>query len=212
MTVSAGERRAPISTTSRLAQDPRGQALDFRRQRGGKKQRLPVGGDLFDDPAHVRQKPHVEHPIDFIEHEDVHLAQIHRALLEQIEQPAGSRGDDVHPASGFFPLLAVADSAVHDRDAQIGEAAVIAKSGFDLGGQLARRLEHEATEIPMFREKRQDGQSEGGGLAGAGLRGADQIFAGENNREGAELDRRRLGEPHRLGAAHHLGREAKIFK
>ena len=195
-----------------LTQNPRRQALDFRRQGGGKKQGLPVGGNLFDDPAHVREKPHVEHSIDFIEHEDAHVSEIHRTLLEQIQQPAGRRGDDVHSASGFFALLAIPDSAVHHRDAQVGETAVVAKSGFDLGGQLSRRLEHEAPEISMLRQKRQDGQSESGGLAGAGLGGADQVFAGENNRKGAKLDGRGFGEPHRLGAAHHLGRQAKIFK
>ena len=167
---------------------------------------------MFHDPAHVREKSHVEHPIDFIEHEDAHVAEIHRALLEQVQQPPGSRHDHVHSASRFFPLLAIADSAVHHRHAQVGETAVVAKSGFDLGRQLSRRLEHETTEIPVLREKGQDGQSEGGGLAGAGLRGADQVLAGENNRKGAKLDRRGLGEPHRLGAAHDLGRQAKIFK
>ena len=196
----------------RFAQHPGRQPFDFRRQRRGKEQRLPVGGNLFHDPADIGQKTHVEHAIDFIEHEDLHVAEIERALLQQIEQATGSGRDDVHPASGFFALFAVADPAVHDGNAQVGEAAVIAKSGFDLGGQLTRRLEDETAEIPVLREQREDGKREGRRLAGAGLRGADQIFAGENNREGAKLDWRRLGKAHRLGAAHDFRRQAKIFK
>ena len=115
-------------------------------------------------------------------------------------------------SSRFFPLLAVADAAMHHRDAQVGKATVIAKSGFDLGGKLTCRLEDETTEIPMLGQKCQDGQGKGGRFAGTGLRGADQILAGEDNREGAELDRRGLRETHCLCAAHDLRREAKILK
>ena len=167
---------------------------------------------MFDDPAHVGQKTHVEHAIDFIEHEDADVAKVQRTLLEEIEQPSGRGANDIGAAGGFFALFSVTNSAMDDRDAQVGEAPVIAKSGFDLGGKLARRLENETAEITMLGEKREDGQREGRRFAGAGLRGADQIFAGENNWESAELDRRRLRETHRLRAAHDLRREAKIFK
>ena len=114
MTVSAGERRTPISTSFGFAQHPCGQPLDFGRQRRGKKQRLPVGRNFFDDPAHVRQKSHVEHAIDFIEHENVHVAKMQRALLEMIEQPPRRGDDDVHAALQVLALFAVADAAVDD--------------------------------------------------------------------------------------------------
>ena len=64
----------------------------------------------------------------------------------------------------------------------------------------------------MLGQQRQDGQRESRGFTGPSLRGADQIFAGENNREGAKLDRGGLRETHCLRAAHDLRREAKIFK
>ena len=51
------------------------------------------------------------------------------------------------PRGGFFALLAVADTAVDDRHAQIRETSVIAKSRLDLRGQLAGRLEHQTAEI-----------------------------------------------------------------
>ena len=133
-------------------------------------------------------------------------------MLEQVEQAARCRRDDVHSARGFFPLFAVTNSAMDDGDAQIGEATVIAKSGFDLRGELARRLENEATEIAVLRQEGEDGKREGRSLAGASLGGADQVFAGKNNRKSAELDRRGRGESHRLSATHHLGRQTKIFK
>ena len=150
MTVSAGERRAPISTTSGSRQHPLGHRLDFRRQRRGKEERLPVLGHVFDDPAHVREKAHVEHAIDFIEHEILDVLEIRGAVLEEIEQ-APRRGDeDVHARRELLPLLAVADAAVDDCDLQIREAGVIAKSGLHLRGQFAGRLEDERARRPVL--------------------------------------------------------------
>src|SRR6266568_942388 len=49
-------------------------------------------------PFFVRQKTHVEHAIDFIAHQSVSLAQIQRALFEQMEQTAGCRDENIDPA------------------------------------------------------------------------------------------------------------------
>ncbi len=68
-----------------FAQHPGGQPLDLWRQCRRKKQRLPISRNFFDDPAHVRQKSHVEHAIHFIEHENLDVAEMHCALLEMIE-------------------------------------------------------------------------------------------------------------------------------
>jgi hypothetical protein len=52
-------------------------------------------------------------------------------------------------------------------------------------------------------EFRKNGQSEGGGLAGAGLGAADDVLAAENERNGAELDGRRLDVAHGFDAVYH---------
>ena len=61
-------------------------------------------------------------------------------------------------------------------------------------------------------EQRQNRKRESSGFAGAGLGGADKIFAGENDGEGAQLDRGRFGEAHRLRPAHHFGRKVEIIE
>ena len=109
-------------------------------------------------------------------------------------------------------MFPIADAAVNDGNAQVGEPPVIAKRGFDLRRQLAGRLEDETAEIAMFGEERQDGQRESRGLARASLGGADQVLPGKNDRKRAELNRGRLAETHCLGPAHHFIREAKIFE
>ena len=129
-----------------------------------------------------------------------------------IEQSARRRDDDIDAAFQFLALFAVADAAVDHGRAQIGEAAVIAKGGLDLRGELARWLQDETTKFSVMSEQRQNRKRESRGFAGAGLGGADQIFAGENNGEGAKLDRRRLGEAHRLHAAHHFRGKIEIIE
>src|SRR4030095_17201501 len=99
-----------------------------------------------------------------------HFSQIHCALLEQIEQSSGSGYENIDPALEFLALFSVTDAAVHQRDAQISEAAIIAERRFDLRGEFARRLQHEAAKRAMLFEERQDRKRERRGFAGARLR------------------------------------------
>lgn len=60
---------------------------------------------------------------------------------------APRRGDeDVDPVFQRLPLGAEPDAAIDDTDLQIGKARVVAKRGFHLCGQFARRLEHQAAQ------------------------------------------------------------------
>ena len=111
---------------------------------------MPVRRDFFDNPAHIGQKTHVEHPIHFVEHQKFHFSQRHGALLEQIEQASGSGYENIDTALEFLALFSVTDAAVHQRDAQIGKAPIIAERCFDLRGQFPRRLEHETSERAVF--------------------------------------------------------------
>ena len=196
----------------RLAQNPRREPFDFRRQRRGKKQRLPIGRNLVNDSAHVRQKSHVEHAIDLVEDENSDLPQVHRALLEVIEQTTRRGGDHVHAVFDVFTLFAVADAAMHNRHAQIGEAPIIAKRRLDLRGEFARRFKNQTTKRAVFSKQSEDGQRERGRLARASLRGADEVRSRQNNWERAKLNRRRFGEAHRLGAADDFRRKSEIIK
>ena len=135
-----------------------------------------------------------------------------RALLKMIEQPARCGGENIDAVFEIGPLFPVPDSSMDYSHAQIGEASIIAKRGLDLRSQFARWLKHEATKFSMPRKPRQNWQGKRRRLAGACLRGADQIFARQNNGKGAELDRGRLGETHRLRAAHDFRRKSEIIK
>src|SRR5207249_9309556 len=112
----------------------------------------------------------------------------------------------------FLALFSVTDAAVHKGDVQISEAPVIAKCRLHLRCEFPRGLEHQTPQRAMFRQQRQDRQSKRRGLASAGLRRADQIFSGKNNRERAKLDRCWLDESHRLRPAHNLRRKSEMIK
>ena len=196
----------------RIAQHPGRQTFDLGRQGCREQKRLPIRRDFFDNPPHIRQKTHVEHAIHFVEHQKFHFLQRHRALLEQIEQSSGSGYKNIDTALEFLALFSVTDAAVHQRDPQIREPAIIAERRFDLRRQFACRLEHETSERAVLCEKRQDRKRERRGFAGACLRRADQILARKNNRERAQLNWRRLDKSHRLSPAHDFRRKSEIIK
>jgi hypothetical protein len=64
----------------------------------------------------------------------------------------------------------------------------------------------------MLRQQCQNRQRERRGLAGAGLRRANQIFSGKDNWKSSELDRCWFDESHRLRPAHDLRRKSKVIK
>ena len=102
------------------------------------------------------------------------------------------------PRLQVLALPAVAHAAVDHGRAQVGELAKVAERLLDLQRQLARGLEDEAAQRPVPAEALQDRQGEGGRLAGAGLGGADDVAAGEHERDGLHLDGRGLGVAHLL--------------
>src|SRR5206468_3646597 len=135
-----------------MAKHPRREPLDLWRQGCREQKRLPIRRNFFDNAAHVRQKTHVQHAIDFIEHKNFYILQRHRALLEQIEQSSRSGHENINPALEFLALLSVTDAAMDQRDSQIGEATIIAKCSLHLRGQLACGLEHETSERAVLCE------------------------------------------------------------
>src|SRR5437879_7149392 len=132
-----------------IAQHPGRESLDLGRKRCRKEQRLSIGRDFFDNPAPVGQKSHVEHAIDFIEHENADVAKMERALLEMVEQTARCGGEDIDAVLEIGPLFSVPDSAADNSHAQIGEAAIIEKRPLDLRGEFARRVERKATKFSL---------------------------------------------------------------
>ncbi len=172
-----------------------GDGLDLGRHGGGKEKRLPVGRAHADDLFDVVDEAHVEHAVHLVEDEDLEVVEAERALLEEVHQAADGGDHDVGAGAHVGALFAVADAAVEEGAAGVGELAKLGEGLVHLGGELAGGLEHEhAGAGGLVRaEHVEDGQGEGGGFARARLGGGDEIAPGEHGRDGLLLDGRGRG-------------------
>ena len=193
----AGRRR--YLHALRLIQDLCGQTGDVGRHGRGKQHRVAAHRQPADDLLHIVDEAHVEHAVRFIENEVGDAAELDMALLQKIEQPARRRHHDVDAARQRGDLGTLRDATEDDRLAEAETGAVGAEIVVDLNRELARRRQHQCartTRTGPFRvtgKLLQDGKRERGRLAGARLRDAEQIFAGEQMRDGLLLNRGRNG-------------------
>ena len=188
----------------RIPHRPLDERFDLGRDRGGKQRGVPVARAAVEDAPHIRQETHVEHAVGLVQHQELDLVELAGAALHVVEQPAGGGHQDIHAVAQGVLLLAVADAAEDDGGAQVGEPGEIANGGFDLRGQFAGRFEDQQAGLrAVLAELGEDRQRERCGLAGAGLRAADDVLAGEDQRNGAQLDGRRLDVAHGLHAFEH---------
>ena len=140
----------------------------------------------------------VEHLVGLVEDKDLELAERQGALVDQVEQAAGGGDENVKAARNGAQALAVGGAAEDDADREVHELAVSFGAGGDLRGKLAGRGKHQHPDLARLRNLTRGGkavergQHEGGGLAGAGLGDAEEIAAGQDRRDGLQLDRRRL--------------------
>ena len=86
---------------------------------------------------------HVEHPIGFIEHEDLDLAQVDGALADVVEQAARRRDHDLGAAPQAAHLAVEANAAVDGGRADGALGAVGSDALLDLQRELAGRGQDE---------------------------------------------------------------------
>ena len=178
-----------------------GEILDLIGKRRREQQVLPLPGQEGENPLDVADEAHVEHPVGFVEDEDLDPRQIEVALALVVEQAAGRGDEDVDAALQLRGLRADADAAEHDHRRLLRVLAVHANAFLDLRRELARGREDQRADR-LFRGSRrvrgcrgrrseplQHRQHEAGGLAGAGLRAGEQIAAGEHRGDRLQLNR-----------------------
>ena len=183
----------------RVAQERLCERPDVVGERGREQEALLAGSEQREDALDVRDEPHVEHPVGFVEDEDLDLAQGDRALLHVVEQPAGCRDQDLDALSQRLDLGIHRHAAEDLHAPQRNVLAVLADAFLDLRRELARRRKDQRADrmaggrdarVRVRREQLQKRQREPRGLAGAGLRAAHDVAAGEHMRNRLHLDRR----------------------
>ena len=201
----------------RRVQQPVGQGLDLVAEGGREEQALLLRRQHREHLLDVVDEAHVEHAVGFVEHEDLDVLEVQRALLVVVEQAAGRGHQDVDALAQAVDLRLHADAAEHHHAGQRQVFAVGAHALFHLRGEFARGRQDEGADGDAAarvahglgqRQALQHRQREAGGLAGAGLRAAHQVAALQDDGNGLRLDRRRgvvallaNGAQERLGQA-----------
>ena len=176
----------------RIAQVRVGDAPD-RRRHGRRKQRdLARRRGLLEHGFDVVDEAHAQHLVGFVEHERGQLREVERAALEMVDDATGRADDDVHAAAQAGELRAIGLAAVDRQHVETFQVRRIALEGLGhLDREFARRRQHEGLRLALGQiERVEHGQGERGRLAGAGLRLAKHVAAGQQERDGLRLDRR----------------------
>ena len=162
----------------RIAKQAVGQIADFIAERSAEKQGLLLLGHQCQYFFDVVDKTHVEHAVGLVEHQNLYLAQIKRALARMVQQPAGRSHQNVHATAQLVNLRAHADTAKHDHRGQFQVFAINAYAFFNLRRQLTRRRHDQTShgihaapvaQARLSAQALQHGQHEGCGFAGARL-------------------------------------------
>jgi hypothetical protein len=186
-----------------------GQRADRRRHRRAEQRRLAAVGRHVQDALDVLEEAQVEHLVGLVQDDEAAAVQDERRALGEVEH-APDRPDDDVAAGAQLRLLGADRRATEDGDDV--DALALAVGADRLGhldAQLTRRGEDQRLHLADRRiDVLEDGQAEGRGLAGAGLRLADHVPPLEHRRDRLLLDRAGLlvahilqGEERALGKA-----------
>ncbi len=187
----------------RLRHVPAGQADDRARHGRREQHRLALGRQVVHDLLDVGQEAQVEHLVGLVQDEGLDVREVELALTGQVEQAARGADDHVDALLERLDLGLVRAAAVYGEDADVADLARGQQVVGDLGAQLARRDDDEGLrgvgelrgrgpaglDVRGDDDPLQQRKAETEGLAGSGLRLADDVRAGKGDGEGHLLDR-----------------------
>ena len=139
----------------------------------------------------------VHHLVRFIENEDFDVLECHRALLDQIDQTARCRNENINAASKALFLAENGHAAKDAIHLQAKEFAIGAEAVGDLCRKFAGWRQHQHTAAILLTrfwlccEMMERWQSKRRGLAGSGLCDTAQVAALQQWRDRLLLDWRR---------------------
>ena len=76
-----------------------------------KSSRWPPVGDLVEDRGDLGQEAHVGHVVGLVEHGDLHVAEVDRAAVDQVGEPARGGDEDVDAPVERLDLRLVGQAA-----------------------------------------------------------------------------------------------------
>ena len=192
-----GRRRLALEVDRRrVLQHLVGQLRNRGRHGRAEEQRLATRREVPEDAADVRQEPHVEHAVRFVEDEILQPLQLAVGRLEMVEQTARRGDDDVDARAEGVLLRPHADAAEDGGRRQRRVHREVVEVGDDLRRELTRRRQHECARRAALlgHQLVQQRQQEGRGLAAAGRGAGEEIPARKRGRDRIGLNRSGTGE------------------
>src|SRR5262249_10737514 len=123
------------------------------------------------------KEAHVRHAVGLVDHDEIDVAQIGAALVDEVGEPPRARNRDVHAALQRLDLTWEADAAVERLDPwtlRLGELLELVR---DLRGKLTRRDEDQPARSFRLRlaDAHDERDAEGDGLSRSGWRAAAEV-------------------------------------
>ncbi len=195
-------------------QDVLGQQPDIIGHGCREQQRLALSGHVPDDLPDIGQEAHIEHPVRLVQYEYFQVRQVDRALMDVIEQAAGTGHDDFYAGSQSLFLRVYGHAPVNRDAAQARLAAQIGNGSIDLLCQFAGRRNDEGADTAArpFYQALENRQHKGRCFACSRLGKAHDVVPLHDRRDGLVLDGRRRVIAERCDAGCYLWMEIERIK
>ncbi len=198
----------------RRLQEALGHVQDGRGHGGRKEDGLRFLGHVAEDVFDVVAKAHVEHFVGFIQHGHAHRGKVDGAALHVVHDATGGAHDHLRASAQGLELAVDGLAAVHGQHVQAALARGKLGQFFGhLDGQFTRGAQDDALDVLFARvDAFQQGNAEGGRLAGAGLGLADDVAAFEDVGDGQGLDGRGFFKAHLFDGLQDFLGKGQFFK
>ncbi|EGE47413.1 Hypothetical protein APO_2102 [Acetobacter pomorum DM001] len=189
----AGRRRH--FNACRIIQQRCRQIFNAARHGGGEQKRLALFWHKGHDTADIAHKPHIQHAVCFIQHQNFQTRQINKALAHQIKQTARRSHQHIYATTHGFNLSALPHATKHNGLRKLHMACVSFKAIANLGHKLTRRRQHQNARLFgrvctwVFNQMFQNRQRKRCGFACACLGQAQQITPLQQIGDGTFLNR-----------------------
>ena len=179
---------------------------------GGEEAQVLPGLDLVQNPGHVVDEAHIQHPVGLVQHHGLHLVQLHRAPLHVVHKAAGGGHHNLGMLFQGGNLLLNGGAAVEAHRAHtLLKLTQVPQLVLNLEGQLTGGGQHQGLHRVTLRvDVLHHGDAEGKGLARAGGSLGDDVLPLHKVGDGARLDRGGPDIALLVDGLHHLGREAQV--
>jgi hypothetical protein len=156
---------------------------------------LPLLGQQFQNFSDVANKAHVQHAIGFIQDKEVHVFEVQKALIVEIQQPSRGGHQNINASSKRPDLSVLFDSSEDHEMPQLEVATVEGEVVSNLGGKLACWSQDQRSDLPLsvvrvMREVLENREQKGCRLSRSRLSTPEHVLAGEQWRNGLGLDGR----------------------